>query len=173
MERVGVFSRWVDSKWQSQFWSPSSPRIPGLVISPLPSTVSFSKPTGDGPAQICSVINGIRTGKKCQKGCFCGKWQSDSESRMWLFKGVRIGEDISGSFSCVVRLKYKVCLALTGVAQLGVPSHALKGHRFDSGSEHMPRLWMWSPIRLYMRGNLDWYFSHICFYLPPFPFLSL
>ena len=43
---------------------------------------------------------------------------------------------------------------MASVAQLvGASSHKSKGHGFDSWSGHMPKLWVWSPVRACTRGN--------------------
>ena len=55
-------------------------------------------------------------------------------------------------------------------------SHKAKGCHFDSGSGHMPRLWMQSPVGVPTRGKLSMFLSHTdaslpLFFLPPFPSL--
>ena len=66
--------------------------------------------------------------------------------------------------------------ALAGVAQLvGASSHKLKGHRFDSRSEHTPEVRVQSLVGACMRGNQSVFFSHIgvspLLFFPPFPSL--
>ena len=57
--------------------------------------------------------------------------------------------------------------ALTSMAQLvGVSSHKPKGHRFDSQSGHMPRLWVRSLVGACVRGNQLMFLSHINGSLP-------
>ena len=52
--------------------------------------------------------------------------------------------------------------ALAGVAQLcGVLLPKPKDRGFDSWSRHMPRLWVWSPVRVRARSNRSIFLSHI------------
>ena len=48
-----------------------------------------------------------------------------------------------------------------------------KGHRFNSRSGHIPRLQIWSPVRVRTKGNQSMFLSHInvslLLSLPPFP----
>ena len=50
---------------------------------------------------------------------------------------------------------------------VGALSNAPKSGRFDSRSEHIPRLRVPSPLGAHMGGN-QWHFSHQCFSLPLF-----
>ena len=53
----------------------------------------------------------------------------------------------------------KHSLALAGVSQLvGALSHKPEGHRFDSRSGHMPRLWVWSWSGCIWEA-INWFFS--------------
>ena len=67
--------------------------------------------------------------------------------------------------------------ALASVVQLvGETSCKPKGCRFDSQSEHKPRLWVWSPVKACTGGNRQMFFSHIhvsflSLSLPRFPTL--
>ena len=63
----------------------------------------------------------------------------------------------------------KWSIALGSVAQLaGASSCRWKGHRFNSQSWHMPRLQVWSPVRVRIRRQpINIYLLHQCFPLSP------
>ena len=60
---------------------------------------------------------------------------------------------------------------LASMAQVvGALSHRPKGHKFNSQSGHMPRLWVQSPVRAHITGNQSMFLSLSL--LSPFPSLS-
>ena len=56
-----------------------------------------------------------------------------------------------------------------------VSSQKAKGRWLNSQSDHMPGLWVWSPVGAHVRGNRLMFLSHTDVSLPLFlsPFLSL
>ena len=56
---------------------------------------------------------------------------------------------------------------------VGASSCKPKGHRFNSRSGHIPRLQIWSPVRVRTKSNQSMFLSHInvslLLSLPPFP----
>ena len=65
----------------------------------------------------------------------------------------KLPSDFAERLSTVV-VPIFISIALAGVAQLvGAAFRALKGHRFDSWSGHVPRLGVWSLVRVHTGGN--------------------
>ena len=88
--------------------------------------------------------------------------------RMSVYLQVPLEKDLT--------LLIKIKTALASVGQLvGMSSSALKGHRFNSQSGHIPRQWIQSPVGAHMQSNRLISLSPPILSLSPhpYPFLSI